>query len=103
MKFQIKMIFLYLMNVLEMLFLKFLHKEVPYNITVTNKIFKLLNKNNIKIKQLIEINNIRYKPIILGKKGETIKKIRLTSQKEIESIFNSKIHLYLEVKQINAS
>ena len=82
--------------------LKFLHKEIPYNILVKNKIFNFINKKNIKIKQLIEINNLRYKPIILGKNGKTIKRIRESSQKEIESIFNSKIHLYLEVVYINA-
>ena len=82
--------------------LKYLHKEIPYNIVVKNKIFKFINKKNIKIKQLIEINNLRYKPIILGKKGITIKRIRESSQKEIENVFNSKIHLYLEVIHINA-
>ena len=82
--------------------LKFLHEEIPYNISVKNKLFKPLNKKNIKIKQFIEIKNLRYKSIIIGKKGETIKKIREWSQKEIESIFNSKIHLYLEVIHVNA-
>lgn len=83
--------------------LKFLHKEIPYNIFVKNKLFKILNKNNIKIKQLIEISNIRYKSIILGKNGDTIKKIRKYSQKDIENIFHSKIHLYLEVVHVNAN
>ena len=41
-------------------------------------------------------------PIILGKKGITIKRIRESSQKEIENIFNTKIHLYLEVIHIHA-
>jgi len=77
--------------------LKYIHKEIPYNLLVKNLLFKKINKDNIKIKQLIEISNLRYKPIILGKKGETIKKIRETSQKEIESILNSKIHLYLKI------
>ena len=82
--------------------LKYLHKEIPYNIAVKNKIFKTINNKNIKIKQFIEINNLRYKSIILGKKGETIKRIRESSQKEIENIYNSKIHLYLEVVHVNA-
>ena len=50
----------------------------------------------------IKIYNRRYKAIILGKNGQTIKKIRENSQKEISQIFNSKIHLYLEVVIINA-
>ena len=82
--------------------LKFLHKEIPYNITVKNKLFKNINNKSIKIKQSIQINNLRYKSIILGKKGEKIKKIRESSQKEIEKIFNSKIYLYLNIVHINA-
>ncbi len=81
--------------------LKFLHKEIPYNINIKNITYKILNKNNIKIKQSIEISNKRYKPIILGKKGELIKKIREYSQSEIEKILNSKIHLYLNIDIIN--
>ena len=82
--------------------LKFLHKEIPYNVIVKNKLFKKINKNNLKIKQSIEISNLRYKSIILGNKGATIKRIREASQEEIKSIFNSQIHLYLSVDYLNA-
>jgi GTPase Era involved in 16S rRNA processing len=44
---------------------------------------------------------MRYKPIILGKKGGTIKKIRECSQNEISNIMKSKIHLYLQVNKLN--
>tara|TARA_Y100000590_G_scaffold443889_1_gene573932 strand:- start:911 stop:1762 length:852 start_codon:yes stop_codon:yes gene_type:complete len=81
--------------------LKYLHKEIPYNLSVRNKLYKILNKKNTKIKQIIEINNIRYKSIILGKKGEKIKKIRESSQKEIEKILKTKVHLYLEILKVN--
>jgi len=77
--------------------LKYLHKEIPYNLTVRNLLFKSLNNNDIKIKQSIDLTNMRYKPIILGRKGEIIKKIRESSQKEISNIMKSKIHLYLQV------
>ena len=81
--------------------LKYLHKEIPYNIIVRNLLFKSLNNNDIKIKQSIDLTNMRYKPIILGKKGETIKKIRESSQNEISNIMKSKIHLYLQVNKLN--
>ena len=89
------------MNALEMQILKYLHKEIPYNIIVRNIIFKQLNNNDIKIKQSIDLINKRYKPIILGKNGETIKKIRKCSQNEISNIMGSKIHLYLQVNKLN--
>jgi len=81
--------------------LTYLHQEIPYNISIKNLKFKILNNQHIKIKQKIEITNYRYKSIILGKKGATIKKIRENSQKEIEKILNKKTHLYLEVSHIN--
>ena len=38
---------------------------------------------------------------ILGKKGETIKKIRENSQNQIKKILNCKVHLYLQVNLNN--
>jgi GTPase len=77
--------------------LTYLHKEIPYNINIETSNFKTLKNNDIKIKQKIFINQKRYKKIILGKKGEMIKKIREDSQKKMSQILNAKIHLYLEI------
>ena len=77
--------------------LLYMHQEIPYNIKIINESFKFLKNNDLKIKQSIEINNYRYKGIILGKKGENIKRIRENSQNEIKNIFNCKVHLYLKV------
>ena len=57
----------------------------------------ILKNKDIKIKQKIIINQKRYKKIILGKKGEMIKKIREDSQKKMSQILKAKIHLYLEL------
>ena len=80
--------------------LTYLHKEIPYNVNIQTSNFKTLRNNDIKIKQKIIIKQPRYKKIILGKKGEMIKKIREDSQKKMSKIFNAKIHLYIEI--INA-
>ena len=77
--------------------LTYLHKEIPYNVNIETSNFKILKNNDIKIKQKIIINQKRYKKIILGKKGEIIKKIREDSQKKMSQILDSKIHLYLEI------
>ena len=77
--------------------LEFLHQEIPYNIKVRSLIFKYLKNHDLKIKQSIELQNERYKPIILGKKGNTIKIIRENSQNAIHKILNCKVHLYLQV------
>jgi len=77
--------------------LTYLHKEIPYNVNIETSNFKILRNKDIKIKQKIIINQPRYKKIILGKKGEMIKKIREDSQKKMSKILNAKIHLYLEI------
>ena len=46
--------------------------------------------------------NERYKKIILGKKGEKIKKIRVNSQKKLTKILNNRVHLYINVIKNNA-
>ena len=77
--------------------LTYLHKEIPYNVNIQTSNFKTLRNKDIKIKQKIIIKQPRYKKIILGKKGEMIKKIREESQKKMSKIFNAKIHLYIEI------
>ena len=78
-------------------FLNYLHKEIPYNIKIETTHYKHLKNNDIKIKQKIFINEKRYKKIILGKKGEMIKKIREDCQKKLGQVFQKKVHLYLEL------
>ena len=81
--------------------LNLLHKEIPYQLKIVNKIFKYLKNGDLKIKQEIEIKNLRYKKIILGKKGSKIKEIRIKSQKNISKILKTKVHLYINVSYSN--
>ena len=82
--------------------LNLLHKEIPYNIKITNKLFKFLKNGDLKIKQNIEIDNQRYKKIILGKNGDKIKDIRIKSQLNISKILKKKVHLYINIIKANA-
>ena len=83
--------------------LTYLHKELPYNINIVNQYYKYLKNGDLKIKQKLIINNLRYRKIILGKNGEKIKKIREFSQNQISKILNCKTHLYLVVIRDNAN
>ena len=87
----------FLSELLRETLLTYLHKEIPYNISIHTSSFKELNNSDIKIKQKILVNEKRYKKIILGKKGNMIKKIREDCQKKIKNIFKKKIHLYIEL------
>lgn len=81
--------------------LKFLHKEIPYNLIIETSHYKILKNKEVKIKQKIFTNESRYKKIILGKKGEMIKKIREQTQKKIQLTLKIKVHLYIDI--INTS
>ena len=87
----------FLSELLRETLLTYLHKEIPYNISIRTTNFKELSKSDIKIKQKILINEKRYKKTILGKKGSMIKKIREECQKKIKSVFKKNIHLYIEL------
>ena len=75
----------------------YLNEEIPYSVIIKNKKWKMVKKNNLIIFQDILIKKRSYKKIILGKKGNMIKKIREKSQKKISEFFNKKTHLYLNV------
>ena len=77
--------------------LTYLHKEIPYNIKIITSTYKTLRNSDIKIKQKIHVSEKRYKKIILGKKGNMIKKIREDCQKKIKNLLKKRIHLYLEL------
>ena len=82
--------------------LSLVHKEIPYNIKVINKLYKFLKNGDLKIKQEIEIENPRYKKILLGKDGKKIKDIRVKSQYQISKLLETKVHLYISIVNLNA-
>ncbi len=77
---------------------KSLNKELPYNITVETEQWKINSDKSINIQQTIYINKNNYKPIILGKKGQNIKRIGILARKELEKLLESKVNLFLFVK-----
>ena len=48
----------------------------------------------------IHIKKFSYKPIIIGKKGENIKKISISARKDLEETLNKKFHLFLYLKTL---
>lgn len=79
----------------EKLFL-ILRQELPYSCTV--KVEEIKDKKDVfYIKATIYTTSDRYKKMIIGKKGQTIKEIGTLSRKEFELITNKKVFLDLEV------
>ncbi len=72
-------------------------KEVPYSVEVVTEEFKETNKL-IKIRSIIFTERNSQKKILIGHKGEALKKVASNSRKNLEKFFNKKIFLEVYVK-----
>lgn len=77
--------------------LEFYDKEVPYAVEVITEFFKEEEKI-IKIRAVILAERETQKGIIIGHKGEKLKKVGTGARKSLESFFGKKIHIELYVK-----
>ena len=69
----------------EKLFLS-LSDELPYNLTVETETWEEQKNGSIKINQVIYVSKDTHKQIVLGRKGEMIKKIGTLARKNIEEM-----------------
>tara|TARA_B100001287_G_scaffold267191_1_gene262014 strand:- start:232 stop:906 length:675 start_codon:yes stop_codon:yes gene_type:complete len=72
-------------------------KEIPYAVEVITESFKE-EKNIIRIQAVILVERETQKGIIIGHKGEQLKKVGIAARKDLTSFFGKKIHLELFVK-----
>lgn len=72
-------------------------KEIPYSVEVVTEIFKEKD-NAIVIDAIIYVERETQKGIIIGHKGDMIKKVGTEARLDLEKFFGKKIHLSLFVK-----
>ena len=72
-------------------------KEIPYSVEVVTEMFKE-NEGIIFIDSVIYVERDTQKGIIIGHKGEAIKKVGTEARIDLEKFFSKKIHLNLFVK-----
>lgn len=77
---------------------KYLHQELPYAITVETTDWKEFKNGSVRIEQTIFVERDGQKRIVLGKGGETIKRISSESRNELSGIVGNAVHLFLFVK-----
>ena len=77
-----------------------LRQELPYDTYVETEKFEDFDNGDVKISQMIVVDRDSQKSIVVGHKGERIKKIREAAQKELSELFGRKVHLFLFVKVI---
>ena len=72
-------------------------KEIPYAVEVITESFKEEEKI-IRIQAVILVERETQKGIIIGHKGEQLKKVGIAARKDLTSFFGKKIHIELFVK-----
>ena len=72
-------------------------KEIPYSVEVVTEAFEEEPKI-IRIRSIIMVERNSQKGIIIGHKGDAIKKIGTKSRIDMENFFNKKVYLDLQVK-----
>ena len=75
-----------------------LHQELPYALTVESESWEEFKNGDAKIRQIIFLQRSQHKAIVLGKGGSNIKQVRELVQKELEDIFQRKVHLFIHIK-----
>jgi len=75
-----------------------LHDELPYASAVETEKWEERKDGSARIEQTIFVQRDGQKAIVLGKGGATIKIIGELARKELEEIFQRRIHLFLHVK-----
>lgn len=72
-------------------------KEVPYAVEVETEEF-IEEDNIIRIRAIINVERDTQKGIIIGHKGEKLKKVGVEARKDLEAFFDKQIHLEMFVK-----
>jgi GTP-binding protein Era len=74
------------------------HEEIPYSVAVTVESFKERENGVIAIGAVVTVERDSQKGIIIGRKGEMLKKIGTEARKEIEDLLQTKVFLELFVR-----
>ncbi len=77
--------------------LLYYQKEIPYSVEVVVEQFAEAEKN-IHIKSLIIVERESQKGIIIGHRGQALKKVGMMARKDLEKFFDKKVFLEVFVK-----
>jgi len=72
-------------------------KEIPYAVEVETEEF-LEDESIIRIRTLINVERDSQKGIIIGHKGQALKKVGMQAREDLEKFFDKQIHLEIFVK-----
>ncbi len=72
-------------------------KEIPYSVEIETEEFVETDKI-IKIRSIIMVERNTQKGIIIGHKGAALKRVGVEARKDLQKLFQKKVHLELYVK-----
>ncbi|MDA9815525.1 GTPase Era [Alphaproteobacteria bacterium] len=75
-----------------------LHQELPYQLTVETDSWQEKEDGSAEIYTSIYVSREGHRGIVLGKKGQSMKRIGQSARMELESMFERRIHLFTHVK-----
>lgn len=75
-----------------------LHDELPYQMTVETDSWKELRDKSVRVEQTIFVSRDGHKAIVLGKGGQSVKRISQASRTELSEMVGAPVHLFLFVK-----
>ncbi|MCQ2740940.1 MAG: GTPase Era [Alphaproteobacteria bacterium] len=78
--------------------LLYLQQELPYALTVEPELWEHREDGSVRAEMTIYVERDNQKVIVLGKGGSMIKKIGQSARREIENLFEMRVHLFLFVK-----
>ena len=81
----------------EKLFLN-LHQELPYQMTVESESWVEREDGSAEVRLSVFVVREGHRGIVLGKRGQTIKRISQAARKELEKVLERRIHLMCHVK-----
>jgi GTP-binding protein Era len=81
----------------EKLFLQ-LQQELPYAAAVETEAWTERDDGSVRIDQVIYVRRTSQKKIVLGKAGARVKSIGSAARKELQGMFDRRVHLFIHVK-----
>jgi GTP-binding protein Era len=72
-------------------------KEIPYSVEIETEEF-LEDEDIIRIKAVIMVERDSQKGIIIGHKGNALKRVGIAARKDLEKFFDKQVHIELFVK-----
>lgn len=81
----------------EKLYLR-LHQELPYATSVETEAWTDKPDGSLEIRQIVHVARDSQKGIVIGKKGATLRAIGEAARRELEGMFERRVHLFLFVR-----